>query len=495
MQNGFHLNVDVQEFHPRTQTTASKQEIFDESVENSKITESQKVLKTRQLPSKNCRTSKKEIFEGIISMEQQNIDLTKHHETVNASHDEWNIIKNGKKVKVPTDSTELPSTEAKEIKQEKLEAIQIEGMKAQASVTSETVKKSISAPNKSKKSKSKGKKKKSHLLTKLDGFEITEPEFKSHTDAVQGIIAVDAIIMNENEHVENVVLTFAEENNDQHKNTESLVNQAKTTWEQKSDAPEVNDLLILNNAVIDISDDDIRRIPLELQLVSEDGISLQVESSKKPHVLKTSFTTQTADLGLVIEDRLEQVDKDQNVLNEKTNVEHESIHQEVEPLNVLKKEDFSFNTNVSNMKDDELNAGLFQDSDFFNDRTNIAALERDLMENLKLYDDDITLKSPTINPLYDFPITSAVHKWLQAKQNESFDNLFHVQNFQKLNDRFCQDNEDEDTASDISDKEMKSETDSDYASDSHAKAIGSTHAKVSSKCNKLIAKESFCALM
>ena len=136
-------------------------------------------------------------------------------------------------------------------------------------------------------------------------------------------------------------------------------------------------------------------------------------------------------------------------------------------------------------------------------RTNIAALERDLIKNLRQFDDDFNLKSPIINPLFDFPITSAVRKWLQEKQNESFDSIFHMQNLKKLTELFDNsgDDDDDETESDISEKELKSETDSDYGSDFQAKAndsspISSHSTKgVSSKCSKLIAKESFCALM
>ena len=117
-------------------------------------------------------------------------------------------------------------------------------------------------------------------------------------------------------------------------------------------------------------------------------------------------------------------------------------------------------------------------------KENVADLERDLKKNLKLLngDDDIQLKSPIINPLTDFPITNAIQKWLQTKQNESFDSLFHIQNFKKLHltedvdddddeddedDYEDDDTEEEDTESEISDKPITD--DSDYASDIQVK--------------------------
>lgn len=119
-------------------------------------------------------------------------------------------------------------------------------------------------------------------------------------------------------------------------------------------------------------------------------------------------------------------------------------------------------------------------------KENVAELERDLKKNLRLLngDEDIQLKSPIINPLTDFPITNAIQKWLQTKQNESFDSLFHVQNFKKLHltedgkdddqededddDDYDGDDTEEDTESEISDKPITD--DSDYASDIQVKA-------------------------
>jgi hypothetical protein len=125
------------------------------------------------------------------------------------------------------------------------------------------------------------------------------------------------------------------------------------------------------------------------------------------------------------------------------------------------------------------------------------------MENLKMLDDGIDIKSPIINPLYDFPITSAVQKWLQEKQCESFESLFRIENFKKLSELY-DDCENDDDESDISDSPIKSEaTDSDYASDIQVKVNGSPASsnakidtKITSRCNnKIIVKESFCALM
>lgn len=141
-----------------------------------------------------------------------------------------------------------------------------------------------------------------------------------------------------------------------------------------------------------------------------------------------------------------------------------------------------------------------EDLSFFENHKNIAELERDLMENLKILDDGIDIKSPIINPLYDFPITSAVQKWLQEKQHESFENLFRLENFKKLSELYDDCENDEDDKSDISDSKSGDTTDSDYASDIQVNKINgspaSSNAKITSRCNnKVIVKESFCALM
>lgn len=545
--NGFHLNVDVQEFYPRAQTgdeeeynVNSKESVAKSSSLKPKV-ETTKVTKASQQLSKppGSRATKKEIIDGIKSMEQQNIDLTKHHATTNPKHvDEWNVIKNGKKVKVAKDiKSEQSSSDVQESKPVKEEIKIEEPTRPEVVIVTEAVKKSAPAPNKSKKSKNKGKKKKSHLLARQDGFEITEPEFNStppanaEQDLSDEETAVESeILLSEPEAVENVVLSRLEKI--EPSVVIELVELSNEVDEQEIVAPEVNDLprinkLIANedDAVIDISDEDIcGRIPLELSSIPEDELAAELEACEKADELnkqtmeKVIKSKDDAEFKQETGTKLEaheksEVQKESNVPKIPEVVDKTTIEDVDQPKFEAKKAsevkceeklDTVLKRAVPKKKEEKVKVDPFQDMDFFNNKTNIAALERDLMENLKLLDDDIELKSPIINPLYDFPITSAVHKWLQTKQSESFDSLFHVQNFQKLSDRLLgehgEDGDDDDTASEISDKELKSETDSDYASDSHAKANGgsptcSTHAKVSSKCNKLIAKESFCALM
>lgn len=480
--------------------------------------ESSKVAKASQATAKNARVTKREIIQGIKSMEQQNIDLmaTKHTLMTNANQDvEWNVIKKGKKVKVVRDNEEssqsksspvivaVSTVKCDEPAVTKNEEPIVKSTVVMSTQQENATKKSSKVVASSKKTKNKGKKKKPHLMVKQDGFEIIEPEFTKPSIESRGEEEIEPETSNdESEEIfdENEVLR----NNDKsdecikqeiavEKSDESVVvaasvdvvtnDEIKLVEEILQQSKNVNDLTKAQDieevdTVIDISDDDIRsskalitellRIPsvdvdedktvvLPQQEVKE--IIYKKETIKSPEVQYTPSTPQPP------------------------------IQKSVEVVEAPTKP-----------------VDTFQDSDFFNDRSNIADLERDLIENLRQLDEDIDFKSPIINPLYDFPITSAVQKWLQAKQNESFENLFHVQNLQKLCEIYSDvndevDDDDEETESDISEKEMKSETDSDYASDFHAKTSGnsptcSNHAKASANRSKLIAsKESFCALM
>ena len=523
------MNVDVQEFYPRIHTISNGSETnvncnqpAADLEQSRKLpspkpkTEAPKATKTSH-PSKASagRASKKEIIEGIKSMEQQNIDLmaTKRQTMKNTNQDdEWNVIKNGKKVKVVKDIKMERSSDVQDEKQEKIEENKIEEPKTEVITVPEIVKKSQPAPMKSKKPKSKNgnKKKKSHLMAKQDGFEIIEPEFNNTpineademTQELSGEETEAPSATSESDVVENVVHNNVDETDEPVavieleivvKKVEEII-QTPEVREEKT--PEVNDLREIikvvdneDDAVIDISDEDICRksndicldmpeIP-EVEMIMEKKVQVEVEAKPKIQVKPEVF------------------DKPEVQLKLKVNLKPETQVSIQEQTEVESKPEVQEKTETVIVTDP------FQDTDFFNDHVNIAALERDLMENLRLLDDDFDLKSPIINPLYDFPITSAVRKWLQAKESESFDSLFHVQNLKKLSELY-DDDEDDETESNISEKEMKSETDSDYASDSHAKVNGgsptsSTHAKgsseKSSKCNKLIAKESFCALM
>jgi len=400
------------------------------------------------------------------------------------------------------------------VKQDKIEENKIENEpKTENASVPEIIKKSSPVPIKSKKQKNKnGKKKKPHLMAKQDGFEIIEPEFNNapsneadvdELEISDGEMAGESeapSATSESEIVENVVLSSVEEESNEPvviveqevfaKISEEILQSPETIEEEKT--PEVSDLreIIKNvdnedDAVIDISDADICR-------KADDDICFEMSPVQE--------VEQKVETKSEVQNEAEVVDKPEVQLKIKVNLKPET-QVSVQTINEVEAK-----AEVQVKSEPEPMLCPFQDTDFFNDHVNIAALERDLMENLRLLDDDFDLKSPIINPLYDFPITSAVRKWLNAKQCESFDSLFHMQNLKKLRELHDDDDDEDDdeTESNISEKETKSETDSDYASDSHAKANGdsptcSTHAKgtseKSSKCNKLIAKESFCALM
>lgn len=465
------------------------------------------------------RVSKKEIIESIKSMEQQNIDLmaTKHQTTKNASQtDDWNVIKKGKKVKVVKDvKIEQTSSEMQEVK-ENCQEIKIEEPKVEVAITSEVMKKSLPAPKIIKKVKGKGKKKKTHLLTKQDGFQIIEPDFNTAapTDAQENSSEVTQDFSDEEdlteqeslpvqpengiEIIDEKVLEIVETNFDscppmkQDNDVESVA-QTVQTDEEKRDVPLT--FKNIEDATIDISDEDVSRqinelIP-ELSFHEEMKPEIQESNDTKSSLLKDEMKVEVEpEVELKAEPELER--ESESKTQSKLKVE----------LIIKDKQEVLVKQETTKKVASKAKVDPFQDMDFFNDDINIATLERDLMENLRLLDDDIDLKSPIINPLYDFPITSAVQKWLQEKQNESFDSLFHVQNFKKINEILEDDDEDE-TESDISEKDTKSESDSDYASDIQAKVNGSSptcssqaKSSTASKSNKLIAaKESFCALM
>lgn len=407
----FPLNVDVKEFYPRKKLEALN-------------VESAKIAKPVPAVAKHTnKISKKDIIEGIKSMEQQNIDLmaTKNCQknTVLETRDDWNVIKKGKQVKVvKADQSPRPTEIEAEEPEVTLDCeLKVEDQKKDIAPAAK--KEAIAKTVKSKKTKSKSKKRKS-LMVKQDGFQITEPEFGKSTKQplIMTPILSDEDVSEPEDLVEisNEVEIFAVES--QKSNCEDF----ETVKTDK----------ITDDVVIDINDEDIR-------------------------------STSTENCSHLV----------QNKLDLPKSVVSDSVTEN------------------------------FQDMEFFNDRTNIAALERDLLENLRLFDEEIDLKSPIINPLYDFPITSAVQKWLHTKQNESFESLFALQNFEKLTEFYEEDDIDDDDLSDISDFQLKSETDSDYSSDFHTKTsspnLCSAHARKPpseklSKCNK-IAKNSFCALM
>lgn len=500
--------------NPQTQTTIKN----DDQAKSKVNQENSKVVKTSQANVKNSRVTKREIIQGIKSMEQQNIDLmaTKHTQVTNANQDdEWNVIKKGKKVKVVRESEGEKKTivVVQDVVNNNIEtksndeSTTTKLSSVQQNHENNNVKKSslkVTATVVNKKTKNKGKKKKPNLMIKQDGFEIIEPEFTKPSSST-----IDETTRNEGEdedddeepetsndecaeviHNENQVLRINDKSDECIKKeiavekSESVVAIAAAAVVDVVNiisndcvAIDVNDLtkaqdIEVVDTVIDISDDDIRS---SKALITE---ILKIPKEEDSHEIVDEKQEETI------------------IYKTQKNLMSPEVQVEKAPKKIVADNSVTTSTTVDNNN--------FQDSDFFNDRSNIADLERDLIENLRQYDEDIEFKSPIINPLYDFPITSAVQKWLHAKQNESFDSLFHVQNLQKLCEIYNDvndDDEDDETESEISEKEMKSETDSDYASDFHAKTNGnsptcSNHAKSSRSCNKLIAsKESFCALM
>lgn len=539
----FPLNVDVQEFYPRVYSANSEPETkvnCDEPSADLACVQPETSIKPKAEAPKATKTShssktstgrvsKKEILEGIKSMEQQNIDLmaSKPHTTKNASqNDEWNVIKKGKKVKVVKDvKTESPSSVVQEVKENEKEENKIEDATVDIALVPEAAKKSSAAPKVVKKVKGKGKKKKTHFLTKQDGFQIIEPDFNNVlskdllaadgevTEVTEDISEEEEIAEQEGlsetasngaETIEKVVLEIVERMIEtdlsvrQVQEAESVAQATEIVEEKRLEEYEVQRVFKnVEDATIDISDEDVCRhsnyAPQELS----------VHQEIEPDLLKQVVNSSVVDDNKV---EVEVAPEVQAKANPELKLEIEKkVQPNVEVLSkVENKQEVLVKQEVSKKMGTKTKVDPFQDMDFFNDDINIAALERDLMENLRLLDDDIELKSPIINPLYDFPITSAVQKWLHEKQSESFDSLFHVQNFKKLNEIF-EDDDDDETESDISEKEVKSESDSDYASDFQAKANGSSPTCSSqakslsdkpSKCNKLIAaKESFCALM
>jgi len=503
------LNVNVQEFYPRD--IQSKDEEKDQEtpktdvpakatndLQNQSVPKMKGEMLTKNKTShtskiSNGRVTKREIIDGIKSMEQQNINLISTSKNQinpinnNKVDDDWNIIKNGKKIKVlkDTDDGHLNSNNFEEIKVGNVVEVNAEIVKEEAKPiiiplekTNSSIKKTTQQPqlsksmpqaannSKSKKNvKGKNKKKKSHLMTKQqDGFEIIEPEFGNNS--------------NENKKSE-------EEEEDEEAINETIEEDVDSATEYSiENVLDTNVECVISN-VVTVNECENLNIVKELELepvkeIEEEEIILKVlnvQASQSPENNKSKDVDDVIDIS-------------DEEISSRTSIEIDlSIAQEI--AEIEKEDEKQGDENKSN--------DVFDDINFFENRKNIAELERDLMENLRILDDGIDIKSPIINPLFDFPITSAVQKWLQEKQNESFECLFRIENFKKLSELYddCEDDE-----SDISDSPVKSEaTDSDYASDIQIKVNGSpasSNAKIDTKItsnNKIIVKESFCALM
>lgn len=521
----------MKEFYPQAKVEVPAPAQIDEVKPITK-TETKAAAKPSQPPQvattaaivKTQKVTKREIMQGIKSMEQQNIDLmaTKHTLTSTTSaaqdDDEWNVIMKGKKVKIVRDesSTRVKLADVKvaenKVEPKTIEVKTVVQPSIQPPSAPENVKKSQSsatnAPakvtNNSKKSKSKGKKKKPNLMVKQDGFEIIEPEF-----------AKPLVVVNDeetNDDAENDVLESSDIESNETLPVDVTINHNDVTGE--------NQVLLTTYKDIEKSDECIKEASA---YVDEPN-----KSEKETIIIETSLNDLT---NMHEAQKAEEIDtvidiSDEDICSAKVLL---TLEKEIE--NILDNDDdnsppsppqtsispavietpISPPTVVIEVKQSAPQEPTLETTiEHFNDRVNIAELERDVIENLRQLgaDEDIELKCPIINPLYDFPITSAVQKWLQAKQHESFENLFHMQNLKKLYEIYDEDDhdevdDDEETESDISEKELKSETDSDYASDFHAKTNGnsptcSNHAKASSRSlnSKLMAtKESFCALM
>lgn len=507
-------------------------------------------IKTSQAVKSVGRVSKKDIISGIKSMEQQNINLVATSKvqlksttlTANDADVEWNVIKKGKKVKVVKDShinnnnnnIHHNKSESMEMIKKDLPANDESKAKEVAMTTTvsqeivntnnnNNAKKTLPTANaatshnnvKSKKSKSKNKKKKSYSMIKQNGFEIIEPEFGNSSnndkeeitnddddyasdeeETVDEEILLEAI-NNYNEVIEEITHAITTKTDDviivESENKAELKEQHEEVFDRKQDEKE--EIVVQAQTIID---EKIIEVQEQIEVLNVQNLS-QNNSIKKINIISHDVDDDDAIIDISDEE-----------ICRKTSIEIDlSIAQEIAKIQVEVKEPIivvetkvveKVAVAVPAKQEEEQILG---ELNYFNDRKNIAALERDLMENLKVLDDGIDIKSPVINPLYDFPITSAVRKWLQEKQSESFDHLFRVENFKKLSELYddCDDDE-----SDISDSPLsKSETtDSDYASDIQVKLVNGSPAssnakidtKLTSKCNnKLIVKESFCALM
>lgn len=503
------MNVNVQEFYPRdiqSKDEEKEQETPKSDVpakvtndlQNQSVPKMKGEMLTKNKTShtskiSNGRVTKREIIDGIKSMEQQNINLISTSKNQinptnnNKVDDDWNIIKNGKKIKVlkDTDDGHLNSNNFDEIKVENVVEVNAEIVKEEAKPiviypekTNSSIKKTTQQPQlsksmpqtannlKAKKNvKGKNKKKKSHLMTKQqDGFEIIEPEFGNSS--------------NENKKSEE------DEEEEEEAINETIEEDVDSATEYSIENILGTNVECVISNVVTVNECENLNIVKELEPlkeIEEEEIILKVLNVQASQSLESNKSQDVYDAVIDISDE---------EISSRTSIEIDlSIAQEI--ADIEKEDEKQGDGNKSN--------DVFDDINFFENRKNIAELERDLMENLKILDDGIDIKSPIINPLFDFPITSAVQKWLQEKQNESFECLFRIENFKKLSELYddCEDDE-----SDISDSPVKSEaTDSDYASDIQIKVNGSpasSNAKIDTKItsnNKIIVKESFCALM
>lgn len=549
-QTESNLNVDVQEFFPsrlqksvndtKNEITSNnnnikenvpanldleKQEIKMSKVKN--INHQQR-LKSSQ-PSQNLSTrgggQKKEIMEGVKLMEQQNINLIQKASSfnipsINAADVEWNVIKKGKKIKVVNENElnggdeKLPKNE-KDIKITKDEEINPQSKSSENATKTQEIsttktnnfaaqKKSplaVTPSNntKSRKSKNKNRKKKSqHMMARqYDGFEIIEPQFTNNNNSLSN-------------YEENAISDEGEEDEEEEEEIIIEENLKKLNVENDENSTDNDKLELL--VVNDMNEKE------DQSVVSDEEKTKEVDEKMVEKMILKNFINLSDDAIIDISDEdissaktfekdLQELTKEilENNIIEKENDGIQEINHEI--VKVKNASSLKLEINVVEKivdKHERSHSPTFEKVNSFANHKNIAELERDLIENLRSIDDGIDIKSPLINPLYDFPITTAVSKWLNEKQNESFDSLFHVQNYKKLSEMY----DEYDDESDISDSPIKSETtDSDYGSDCQVKAMNaspssskssSTASAIEKKkaINKLrMVKESFCALM
>lgn len=433
----------------------------------------------------NGRVSKKEIIEGVKLMEQQNINLISTSKSSQLSNiradDEWNVIKNGKKMKISKDpevvsevntvsTEEMPKKDMKGPDNQKQDAkvvpLEKSNSKKKTPNQPQAQQKSVTTSNnnaKSKKSKGKNKKKRNHLVGKQDGFEIIEPEFGT--------------------------------NSDDSKKADELGSEDETCAEESTE--NISDDYLNNEFVKTTVKDDDKCEQLNVNVLEP------LKEVQEEEIIFKVLNVQASKMQDKLGDAIIDISDEDICSKTSIDIDFETIEkQEASELQIecIKIEKLAGDKEEETKSDKE----VLDELSFFENHKNIAELERDLMENLKILDDGIDIKCPIINPLYDFPITSAVQKWLQDKQTESFESLFRLENFKRLGELYNDCENEDDDMSDISDSQNKSETtDSDYASDIQVKINGSPASsnakidtKLTSKCNnKIIVKESFCALM
>ncbi|CAO1340929.1 unnamed protein product [Diamesa serratosioi] len=566
------LNVDVQEFYPRNiivdnvengnstngssaktvtnSYVSDKWEASRKMQDKSQIKDKEEKLKTKEGDNEKTMTgkdvgsktikhsshnggkssskvTKKENIESIKQMEQQNIDLLAisklQTKPVVELDVEWNVIKKGKRIKIANKNGIIDEAQKEMLKVEKIpiETTKDTPIPEQTQNTDENSKESIVKTKetkvalvnqKAKKSKTKNKKNKKLICgSKLDGFEIIEPDFGAKLNGIQqkkdiyenGIdVSDDDITISEdiNEISEEDIAELLKEN------------AASMHLDDDKDAELIdilNDLLADDdNEIIDIIQKKVeehvnkRQVPIlknEKSLAKVEAPVVDVEAHNKIvgasnfnieatvpeiHAMKAKTAVVNVSSAKNQENKIKNIEKSIKQVKDSVKPDELKIEPAVYQNGIEEQKMVEVVEEVIEAKKVVPKQNITKERSPIFDynymvKENVANLERDFKKNLKLFngDEDIELKSPIINPLTDFPITNAIQKWLQTKQNESFDSLFHVQNFKKLHltesdeadedDYEADEDDEEDTESETSDKPITD--DSDYASDIQVK--------------------------